>query len=204
VLCGLAASGALAGLFVLIAWRSAGGWLQEADRATADWTLSVYSGPLVFLLSLISWLGSWQLVAVVAVVAGVLLCWWGRWRWAVALGAAAGGAGGLDQWLKQLLGRPRPLAALEAAPDYSIYSFPSGHVMLAVGLYGMCAWLVLNSRRGRGAKAWGVCGAAVVVLLVGVSRVYLRAHWLSDVLGGYAAGGAWLTLCVTVLVTSRR
>ena len=71
--------------------------------------------------------------------------------------------------------------------------------MVSAGFCGMCAWLVLRSQWSRRHKAASVVGLVLIALLVGASRVYLGLHWLSDVLGGYAAGAAWLALCIAAL-----
>ena len=80
---------------------------------------------------------------------------------------------------------------------YSGGSFPSGHATQAVAIYGMLA-LVLSMRRPVRVRVWLWAVAALIALVVGASRVYLGAHWMSDVLGGYALGATWLAIVVAV------
>lgn len=84
------------------------------------------------------------------------------------------------------------------------FSFPSGHAMAATLLYGFLATFGV-----RNVQAWqwwvlAVLAACMLIVLIGFSRIYLGVHFLSDVLGGMAAGSAWLALCLTVVGTLQR
>jgi len=117
-------------------------------------------------------------------------------EWVVLGGwiAAFGGASILDRWLKLVVHRPRPPYARAIIHSWS---FPSGHAMGALVGIGMLTYVLLRfaeaTRRTR-LVAWAA--ATVVIALIGVSRVYLGVHYLSDVIGGYAVGAAWLALCI--------
>ena len=92
---------------------------------------------------------------------------------------------------KQLTARARPPAAQAVPPWETSPSFPSGHTLNTVVVTGVLAYLVLlyvRSRRGRVLTCLGLAGFAG---LIGLSRVYLGHHWLTDVLAGAAVGGAW-------------
>lgn len=84
--------------------------------------------------------------------------------------------------------------------------FPSGHAMIALVTYGLLAAIASAQMIGRRTKSlvWGA--ASLLILLIGFSRLYLSVHYVSDVIGGYAAGVAWLALClwIYVTVTTRR
>jgi undecaprenyl-diphosphatase len=76
--------------------------------------------------------------------------------------------------------------------------------MLSLVVYGMLAYfavLALQTWRARTAVVFGV---ALLVVLIGVSRMYLGAHYFSDVLAGFAAGGVWLSTLITGMETIRR
>jgi len=188
-----------AGFFLLlgaVAWLSAEGRpLGDADARIARWMPPERPGVHTF-FSVVTHLGNWPAVLTGASGVGVLLWRRGRRAWALAAVASAAGAGLLDEAIKRVFLRPRPPAPYLSA---SGYAFPSGHATLALAFYGLCAWLALRSRLPRGWKVVAVAGSILLVLVVGASRVYLSAHWLSDVLGGYATGAAWLSLCVTAL-----
>jgi membrane-associated phospholipid phosphatase len=75
-------------------------------------------------------------------------------------------------------------------------SFPSGHAMGAMIGYGVLAYAVLLSVKRRRTKALILVGLALWVGMIGVSRIYLRAHWFSDVVAGFIIGLAWLEFCL--------
>ncbi|MEP6810390.1 MAG: phosphatase PAP2 family protein, partial [Chthoniobacterales bacterium] len=109
----------------------------------------------------------------------------------------------LDVLLKSAFHRTRPILEHPLVVLKS-YSFPSGHTMGATLLYGLAAVFVYHRLTAWRGKVWLVATASSIVFLVGLSRVALGAHFLSDVLGGAAAGLAWLALCVTAVETLRR
>src|SRR6266851_8457071 len=111
------------------------------------------------------------------------------------------GAGILEWLVKLLVHRPRP-----AGPDVHVlthvggFSFPSGHVVSYMALFGFLlylAWIALRSPVLR----WGTVSLCLLLLvLIGPSRIYLGAHWASDVLGAYLLGGVWLSVVLRAYV----
>lgn len=99
--------------------------------------------------------------------------------------------------LKLAFDRARPTA--DTVHDGFGASFPSGHAFTALVLYGLLAYLVWQITSNRWARTLAVILAAGSTLAVGVSRLYLGVHWLTDVLGGYAAGVAWLVFSVALV-----
>ena len=81
------------------------------------------------------------------------------------------------------------------------YSFPSGHTMMASVLYGVVAAYLCAHTPDWRLRALIIFSASVLIAVVGFSRVYLGAHYLSDVLGAMAEGLAWLSLCLTAVYT---
>jgi len=129
----------------------------------------------------------------VLVVLVVLLAWFarrGRWGTAVALLLTTAGAQGLNDLLKELFHRARPAVVTSHLLGQS-YSFPSGHAMVSAAFFGFLAYFGWRELRGGYRLAWCV-GAAVLILLIGLSRLYLGVHYLSDVAAGYLAGFLWL------------
>jgi undecaprenyl-diphosphatase len=116
---------------------------------------------------------------------------WGQ-LWLLAIAAAGGGA--VSTVLKALVGRPRPpLASLVAVTGSS--SFPSGHAMLAAAVYLTLGVLLAGIARPRRVKVYVLAVASLLVVLVGLSRIYLGVHYPTDVLAGWVGGLAWALVC---------
>ena len=115
---------------------------------------------------------------------------------AMTIAIAGFGALGLNTLLKQLFERSRP-ALWSRVVDVRFYSFPSGHAMLSIVIYGILGYLL--ALRFPKQRSWIVFGTSVLIVLIGFSRLYLGVHWLTDVIAGYAAGFVWLVTCVLSL-----
>jgi len=188
-------------LTVVIYRLSTHGPLRSLDGSVANWLVRFHHPSLREAVLVATYLGNWKVLLLVLAATVLIFHEERRFSRGLALVISIAGAGGLAELLKVLIARPRPRAALYHVAGYG---FPSGHAMLAVSFYGMGVWLVLCSGWRRRWKALSCAGLVLIMLLVGASRVYLRAHWLSDVLGGYAAAGAWLAVCVTALSVTAR
>ena len=132
-------------------------------------------------------LGDPTVVAAVAAAAILWLLLRRNWRGAAHLAAAVAGTSLFTLLMKLTLRLPRPYAV---SPGLSFFAFPSGHSAANAALYGFLAVLVTWEVRTR----WRVLMGSLVTLFVAAiafSRVYLGAHWLSDVLAGLAFGTAW-------------
>jgi undecaprenyl-diphosphatase len=142
-------------------------------------------------------------MACLAMVIGVLLAVRRRWILLAGWVAAFAGGGLLEAVLKVVIQRPRP----PDAADYlwrTSWSFPSGHAMGSLIGYGMLAYIAtvywVHPPRQR---LLVVFGASLVILSVGLSRLYLGVHYFSDVIAGYAAGAVWLSACISGLDFAR-
>ncbi len=100
------------------------------------------------------------------------------------------GAVGLSEGLKSVFERERPPVAYQAVETLNA-SFPSGHALLATVFYLSLGTLVAQDLTRRRDKAWVLGAALLLAFTVGLTRVYLGAHWLSDVLAGWCVGAAW-------------
>lgn len=121
---------------------------------------------------------------------------------AVAFGIAMGGNALLNLSLKHAFARARPLHASGPTP-FEGYSFPSGHSSGALVAYGMLAYVLIRTLpRGWHLPAALLCVAAA--FSVGASRIFVQAHFASDVAAGFASGGAWLTICILSIEWAQR
>ncbi|KHF37925.1 hypothetical protein LQ50_24445 [Halalkalibacter okhensis] len=106
------------------------------------------------------------------------------------------GSTGINQVLKYAFKRERPL--LDPLIHESGYSYPSGHSMAALSLYGIITflfWRHIQSSIGRNVL---IIFSIIMILSIGLSRIYLRVHFPSDVLGAYLLSGFWLFLTIWV------
>jgi undecaprenyl-diphosphatase len=142
--------------------------------------------------------GSTAVIPALFVVAIVLLCVTRRFGAALFLAIASGGALLLNELLKLFFHRPRPqLAWSHVPPDYS---FPSGHTMNSIAFYVALA-IIVWSIAGR---RWGIAALAASIALctlVGISRIYLGFHYLTDVVGGILAGVSWILVTLAAFRT---
>ena len=135
--------------------------------------------------------------------AAAVLCLfaWKRWGLPMAAVCAANLAGAslCNTVLKKLVQRPRPAFIMV---EESSFSFPSGHSLSSMAFYGFLILLVLWLCRGK--KAAALCvGLGVLILLIGLSRIYLGAHYASDVLAGFCEGLVWLSLYCRIPAVNR-
>ena len=133
------------------------------------------------------------LSVIVLIVVGLVLSLRQR-REALVLLIAAGGGLVMTAFLKDLFGRARP-EAIYRAVEVSRSSFPSGHAMLSAVVYLSLGALCAGYVRPRLVKTYIMAVAMTLTLLVGVTRIYLGVHWMTDVLAGWSVGAAWATAC---------
>lgn len=164
------------------------------DVRVADAVQSLRVPGMAEAMRLVSMLGDgitgWVIVGVAMAVFFLMR----RRSEAFGLLLSAGGGSALNRLLKYLVSRPRPtLDYVRVSGEWAHESFPSGHVTFYVCFFGFL-FFVAFALLPKGSLARRVaCGlAALPVLLIGLSRVYLGAHWPSDTLGAYLFSGLWL------------
>ncbi|MEG5001221.1 phosphatase PAP2 family protein [Microcoleus sp. B4-D4] len=141
----------------------------------------------------LTFLGEPNVLLMLSVSLGIIL--WIRKHRSEATTIAVTGVGGLglNLLLKQLFARDRPLL-WERTVDVKFYSFPSGHAMISMIIYGLLGYL-LGSRFPK--QRWLIYSLTVVLIaVIGLSRLYLGVHWPTDVIAGYIAGFIWLLACI--------
>lgn len=179
-----------------------GGTIGRADAAFSAQLQRDTSSAVVRTFHAITRLGDGPVLTTISIGVAAVLVWIRRWQLALAWAVTVGGNGILNWALKRIFARVRPLheGGLETA---SGFSFPSGHASGAVVTYGMLAYLALRLLPPR----WHVpalLAATALALSVGSSRVFLRVHYSSDVLAGFASGSAWLAVCIAAIEIARR
>ncbi|MDT7605333.1 MAG: hypothetical protein QOF61_3330 [Acidobacteriota bacterium] len=186
---------AFAAFAVLAVFARAYAYFAWDVRATLALQALPVPGLLAFMRAVSSFGDSWHGWALTALA---LLAFTLRRRRTemFALLLSVGGGEIVNRAVKWLIARPRPVAPLVRVSGYwARESFPSGHVTFYVCFFGFlffAAYGVLH--RGTNARRASLALTALPVLFIGASRVYLGAHWTSDVLGAYLLSGLWLAL----------
>jgi membrane-associated phospholipid phosphatase len=189
--------------FSKLAEEMASGELVSIDGTVVAWLHTHATGAATLLLSSVTRLGATQVLLAVTLLAALALLVQRRVAHAALMGLALAGGEALNWALKAAFERPRPSFSDPLATAAG-FSFPSGHAMVSLTVYGALAFVIAASVGSRRAQLLVLISAVVLVLAIGFSRVYLGVHYATDVLAAYSAGLAWLTLCaLALLVTSR-
>jgi undecaprenyl-diphosphatase len=178
--------------------------LEAVDHGAAASINDAVAGhpAIVAVIKAVTYLGSngvlWTVIAVAAIVLAL------RRRWMLTAYLLVTGAGALvmDPVLKSLVGRLRPVVAHPIAHGGG-NSFPSGHSLGSIVCYGAVLLVFLPAARGRWRKAF-VTVIAALVAVIGISRILLGVHYLSDVLGAWALGVTWLGITAFAFELSMR
>jgi undecaprenyl-diphosphatase len=173
------------------------------DETAIELVGHLRGGFLTDLSKAITWLGSTGFVWALTVICAALLAWRRRWAefWVLLVGMAIIQLGVFS--IKDAVDRPRP-------PDPLVHaggsSYPSGHAAHSMIYVWLAVTIVLRLRPGMARATAVVIAGFVLTALVGLSRVYLNVHYLSDVSGGWALGAAAFSICaaVALLVSGMR
>src|SRR5690606_35206353 len=185
-------------LFVFLGDVVAAGATREIDEAVLRWAAERRTPALNGAMLEITALGSTLVLAIIAGTAAVFL-WLTRHRFSVyILGFAFLAAGVLNVVLKALYDRPRPDMVPTVVTSQSP-AFPSGHALSAFAIYGTLAYLVARLEPSPRLRAATWIIAALIILAVGASRVYLGVHHPSDVLAGFVIALAWIAFAAAAI-----
>ena len=183
-----------AGALVVFAWI-AHGVLHGRTQQFDDYVRLLVHGHshprLTIAMRGLSLVGSPAFLIGLGVMVVVFFARTGRPRTAMLLVIAVLGAEGLDQVLKLLFHRTRPVAFFGLTEPVG-YSFPSGHALVSCVYFGTLAVFAAAKSEGRGRRWLFYALAAVLIAAIGYSRIYLGVHYASDVLAGYAGATVWL------------
>lgn len=186
-------------LFAVLAWQEqAHGRLFVIDQSVTAWMHTHMTESLTALMLIVThWHNTAGIVAMGSITA-VVLVRQKNWPGLRFLVVTLGGGMLLNVLLKLAFARSRP-AFDDPVVSLASYSFPSGHAAGSTLLYGTLTLLLARQGHWQGRALWA---GSVMVVLVGISRVYLGAHYPSDVLAGVSVGLIWISVCR--LVTGRQ
>jgi undecaprenyl-diphosphatase len=167
-------------------------WQQRQESPTAR----------AFFLRL-THVGAGNYIVAAVVLGAAILVLQRRYVAAVLLILVIALAPSVNARVKNIFQRDRP-AGIDPLAMEASYSFPSGHSMESMIAYGMLGYVLVVALPRRWQRRFAVIAMASLILSIGFSRMYLSAHWLTDVLGGFSLGVAWSAFWITVLECGRR
>lgn len=160
-------------------------WVLASVNQTAHNTITQF-------MRFITFYGNHSFLVPANLLMIVVLLYYKQKKWATANAIAALAGVGLMSMLKKILARPRPSHPL--VEGISNFSFPSGHAMMSLLFYGMLILLCLQFLNNKAYKTVAIFLLVTIILLIGFSRLWLRVHFITDVLAGYAIGLCWLSI----------
>ena len=199
---GLAIAGWLAFLvagatFIALAWNvSAREPIVEIDEMVSRWLAHRRSPGAVSFFLVVTQVHSLAAIAAWSVLFAAVLARLREWYWMLSLALAVAGGMALNWMLKLAYERARPRLD-DPLLTLTTFSFPSGHTAAATVFYGVLAAFLVSRVRAPRLRVAIVAVAVGMVALVAFSRVYLGAHYLSDVLAAACSSTVWLVLCLS-------
>ena len=185
--------------FVLMSQSLSSSWLKEFDESIGSAVRSMRSDAVTPVALFFTLMGNAITEFIVFVVVALILLIKFKHKWetlVLLIGVLT--AWGLNQLFKDLFQRERP-AGMRLIEEDS-FSFPSGHAMVSILFYGLIGYLLWVNVRRIWKAAWLIPVVTIVVVVcIGLSRIYLGVHYPSDVLAGFAAGGGGLIGCIMAI-----
>jgi membrane-associated phospholipid phosphatase len=169
--------------------------LAGPDHEVAGWFHAHLTRTFVSVLRAFTEFGSGEWIGAILFFVALYFVWKKWWPSLVTLLVAVPGGMLLNEWVKVLVHRQRPFIDGPVV-DWSGYSFASGHTIGATLLYGQLALFILPAMKARHWRWLTLSSAALLVGLVGFSRIALGAHFLTDVLAAVFFGCIWLAFCL--------
>ncbi|WP_053434948.1 phosphatase PAP2 family protein [Sporosarcina globispora] len=181
-------------LFIEIVDKLKGNELIRFDETVIEYVQAFISPRLTEFVNVVTFLGSVKWLAFAVVAAAVLLIIFKKKSLAVFMVVSSGLGALFNMLLKWIFKRERP--DIRPLIEEQGFSFPSGHSMGSFIFYGSLAYMIIHlAKRKRWKAAWTVL-LGCFIIMIGLSRIYLGVHFPSDVIAGFAAGGAWLTIMI--------
>lgn len=173
------------------------------DQAVLDWMVDHRTDTWTALMKAVTTLGNTATLTVISLVVAVVLAGISQWRLALLVGFGSLVAAAIMVGIKESVQRPRPPLP-DRLVDLSTYSFPSGHAMSSTVVYGLIAVAAYRCSGWVRAHRWVLVAAPTLAALIGITRVYLGVHWMTDVLAGWTFGGIYVVVAAWLVVRSTR
>ncbi|NOU94304.1 phosphatase PAP2 family protein [Paenibacillus sp. LMG 31456] len=169
--------------------------IDNFDRSIIQFVQNLEAPLLTNIMKFFSFIGSGNVVAILVIIIAVYLYkGLGHRRELVLFIGVNIGSGLLNKALKTVFQRARP--TIHQIVEEAGYSFPSGHSMGAFTLYGVTAFLLWRHTSPAINRVVLIIISSLMIVAIGISRIYLGVHYPSDVVGGYLASGFWLAISI--------
>ena len=173
-------------------------YMTNIDATISEYVVSFRTSTLTNYFTFITNVGDrYGYVVVFVLINSVFYIIFKSWRYVIELAIVLLVAASSNILLKQVINRARPIS--EHLVTVETLSYPSGHAMTAMAFYGFLIYLFYNFKLNIFAKFGIITVLILLILSIGVSRIYLGVHFPSDVAGGFIAGFIWVILCVLIL-----
>lgn len=174
--------------------------LASYDKQITDYVISKRNAGLTEYFRFVTNVGDvygYLIVLGVAVIISAIV--FKRWKYVGQIALILALATVSNMILKRAIDRARP--GIEHLVSVETLSYPSGHAMSAMAFYGFLIYLLYTFRMNKLLKAVGILLLAILILSIGISRIYLGVHFPSDIVGGFIAGLIWVFLCIFLFNT---
>lgn len=187
--------------FISIIFLGYFGWeeITAFDYQLSSYLYNLHSPLLNIIMKGITHAGDLLVQTAITILVVILLFALRKWRTGLWYGLTVlVGAGFLNVTMKELYSRARP-SQIEPLVEIGGYSFPSGHSMGSVIVYGGILFLIARFIRSKQIKFLISLVIPLLIISIGISRIYLGVHFPTDVLGGFSLGLAWILLSISLL-----
>ena len=171
--------------------------LKAWDQRLTDYVLSFRSPGLTRYFRAVTEIGDvhgYLVILALSVLGSIFI--FKRWKYIAQVALVLVLASVSNMMLKRFIDRARP--GIEHLVVVKTLSYPSGHAMSAMAFYGFLIYLVYRMNLKRWVKGMGIGLLALLILSIGISRIYLGVHFPSDILGGFIAGLIWVVFCILI------
>ncbi|MGV3640968.1 MAG: phosphatase PAP2 family protein [Adhaeribacter sp.] len=172
--------------------------MKNLDMAVTGWFFNQRHPLLSQLVYHFTNLGSNYGIAILTTLAGLVLLWKRKAYYVLALVVSVVGSGLSSRLTKLYFQRERPLNFSYYDPE-STFSFPSGHATSAMALMGILCYILFLETKTLKARLLTILAAGVYIALMGLSRIYLGMHFLTDIAAGFILGFLWVVLAIGLM-----
>lgn len=165
------------------------------DFFIRDWMMGLWHPAIIKTFVFVSLLGAWKIVLAFLIFVIAVFIFYKKQNYILPLLISVGGGELTVYFAKLIFHRPRPEIMLV---NETSFSFPSGHAMISIAFYGFLAFVVIKHGKKLWQKIFVAAATLILIVLIGFSRLYLGAHYFSDVVVGYFIGSLWLCAAIYV------